>query len=225
MSITSAKFLTITVLVALVTGCQYFGNRTPVDGSSVMGNGSNSSPAEENGPSGDEPRDSLSPDEVRTFLASLFHDKKAGIWQCEFPEGGGHERMQLTQAVPNADVSVLIAQLNEYFSTEAQPLVSLSAVEADTARVTVSDDQQLGERMGSAGANCYLASVTYSLTSIEPVDYVWFDIQAGSHALPGRYGRADFSDLWPLEDLYSDEQAGIPPGKGIPQPSRQSHSS
>jgi hypothetical protein len=46
--------------------------------------------------------------------------------------------------------------------------------------------------MGSAGANCYLGEVVYSVTSIDGINAVIFEFKEGSHAVPGKYSRIDF---------------------------------
>ncbi len=42
--------------------------------------------------------------------------------------------------------------------------------------------------------------MTFSLTSIEEIDYIWLEVPEGDHAAPGRFGRASFPDLLPLID-------------------------
>jgi hypothetical protein len=68
----------------------------------------------------------------------------------------------------------------------------------DTLVVTVGDPEHLTQRLGTTGALCYLAAVTFSLTSIDGVEYVWLDVPDGDHAGPGRFGRASFPYLLPL---------------------------
>ena len=187
MKTTQTKLLCIAMILSLITGCRFFGN-------DVL----------ENNRSGEDKisAESIIPTkDVRAFLSELFNGKETGIWQCVYPENGEHERVELVEAMPAANIETVIEQLNSRFQSSDQPVIQLSQIEADTVTITVTDDRQLGEQMGSSGASCYLATVTYSLTSVEGVDYVWFDITEGSHAMPGRYGREDFSELWPLQAI------------------------
>ena len=70
----------------------------------------------------------------------------------------------------------------------------------DTVVVTVGDPSHLTQRMGTTGATCYVAEVTFSMTSMDEVDYIWLDVPDGDHAGPGRFGRASFPHLFPLID-------------------------
>lgn len=137
--------------------------------------------------------------DLRGFLADLFHDKNTALWECIFPPTGGQEWIGMKEEVPSSDLSTVIEKLNTNFSETNQPLLQLTKVEEDTAVVGVSNESLLVNGMGTTGAYCYLAAVTFSLTSVDDIDYVWFDIKEGSHAVPGRYSRADFSNLWPLQ--------------------------
>ncbi len=46
--------------------------------------------------------------------------------------------------------------------------------------------------MGTAGAQSYIATITYSLTELAEINYVNFDFKEGDHALPGTYKRTGF---------------------------------
>lgn len=186
--------MSLVMILSLTTGCRFFGSDISEDNRS----GEDKISAES----------IISTKDVRDFLSKLFNEKETGIWQCVYPENGEHERVELVEAMPNANVEKVIEQLNGRFQSSNQPIIEQSQIEADTVTITVTDDQQLGERMGSSGASCYLATVTYSLTSIPGVDYVWFDITEGSHAAPGRYGREDFSELWPLQAVAKPTSNG-----------------
>ena len=64
----------------------------------------------------------------------------------------------------------------------------------DTLYVSIPDSEFLGQRMGSAGAQAYMASTTYNLTELKNIKYVNFDMEAGDHASPGTYSRESFEN-------------------------------
>ena len=68
-------------------------------------------------------------------------------------------------------------------------------VSNDTLYVTIPDSEYLTERMGSSGAQAYLASTTYNLTELRGIQFVNYDFEAGDHLSPGTFGRKDFDDF------------------------------
>ena len=65
----------------------------------------------------------------------------------------------------------------------------------DTAFLKIDDANQLTQSMGSAGAQAYLAELTFALTEVSGIKHVKLDFQEGDHAMPGVYQRSDFQDL------------------------------
>lgn len=62
----------------------------------------------------------------------------------------------------------------------------------DTVFVSIPDAQYLTQSMGSTGAFGFMAEVTYSLTEIPGIAFVYFKFNEGDHASPGLYRREDF---------------------------------
>lgn len=103
------------------------------------------------------------------------------------------------------DIKKLIFALNksdadpESFRTPANeeqndpPKLKLKKIVGRTISVEVINDQYLTQRMGSFGANAFLAAATYTLTEHRHVNTVNFIFAAGDHATPGRYARKDFT--------------------------------
>ena len=71
--------------------------------------------------------------------------------------------------------------------------------EGDTAVVTLERSYVVTEQIGSTGAHCFFAGVTFSLTSFGDIEHVRFDIKPGNHGGPGKYDRTDFVYFLPLE--------------------------
>jgi hypothetical protein len=71
------------------------------------------------------------------------------------------------------------------------PKIRLQKVDRKTAIIEIANDQYLN-KMGSSGAQGYLASVTFTLTENAGINSVKFMFDAGEHAMPGVYDRSSF---------------------------------
>jgi hypothetical protein len=138
-------------------------------------------------------------DWVRERLWILFHDEKPALWACD---EGANQGVRVKE-LPSASPETMIQELNDWFKAlnpeYESPGLALEGMDGDTAVVSLAQANVVTEQMGSTGAQCYLAGVTFSLTSFESIDHVRFDIKEGSHGGPGRYDRADFVYFLPLE--------------------------
>lgn len=65
----------------------------------------------------------------------------------------------------------------------------------DTIYVHIPRSEMLTERIGSTGAEMYMASTTYSLTDLKGIKYVNYDFEEGDHASPGVFSKDDFKRL------------------------------
>ncbi len=65
----------------------------------------------------------------------------------------------------------------------------------DTIYVHIPHSEMLTERIGSSGAEMYMASTTWSLTELKGIRYVNYDFEEGDHASPGIYKRDDFKNF------------------------------
>ncbi len=129
----------------------------------------------------------------RKKLRAALDDPRTGLWE----PGPDALSIRFARPVPAASLDDLVRAFNERFSGSGVPQARLLSVDGSTARVGVSDDALLSERMGSAGSTMYLASLTYTLTSFPGIDRLFLDIRPGSHAGPGYLSRATFPDLVP----------------------------
>lgn len=127
-------------------------------------------------------------------LQPLLMDNRIGLWEAD------EQAMFIRFGDPVAaqDVSDLVAAFNERNAGSMNPALRLISMDDAVARVGVSDDAQLGERMGSTGSEMFVSTMTYTLTSLPRIDSVYLDIQPGSHAGPGYYSRRSWLDL--IED-------------------------
>ena len=104
-----------------------------------------------------------------------------GVWYI-----GPYEKPLPRKRIQNATVNDLLLALNRLLRRDQLPEVILTKIENQTAHVKVSDDTQLTQQMGSAGAEAYLNAVTFTLCSLDAIHCVQFDFQAGVHAAPGK---------------------------------------
>ena len=130
------------------------------------------------------------------------------IWHVEVNASAKTEalvRGGKIDAIRNDEMK-LVAALNgtnkdpEKFRTKAgqepnaTPKVKLLNVKKNIASVEVINAEYLTQRMGSSGAQAYLASVTFTLTENPQIKKVKFIFEEGDHAMPGTYSRQDFKN-------------------------------
>jgi hypothetical protein len=124
----------------------------------------------------------------RARIEQLAGGYPAGIWECD----AGAEWIVFKRKLENPTTDAVIAALNEVSRTYNEPGILLLKQDRSDLYLSVGQAEQLTQRMGSAGANCYLGRIVYSLTAIDAVDTIVFDFEEGSHAVPGRYTRNHF---------------------------------
>ena len=94
----------------------------------------------------------------------------------------------------NADTLTAATLINDLNAAWENIKLVLLKTSNDTLYVSIPDSKFLGEQMGSAGAQAYMASTTYSLTELKGIDYVNYDMKAGDHVSSGTYSRKDFEN-------------------------------
>lgn len=65
----------------------------------------------------------------------------------------------------------------------------------DTVFVSIPNSEYLTQKIGSSGAENFMATTTFSLTEMKGIKYVNFKFKAGDHATPGVYSRSDFKAM------------------------------
>jgi hypothetical protein len=116
-------------------------------------------------------------------------DRRTGLWKLD----DSATRMVFDQELPGARPADIVRELNKRYPA---PGIVLRKVTKSAVVVEVKDDEMLTQRMGSTGAQAYLATVTYSLTSVPGIQSVEFHFTPGDHASPGKYTRRAFRDLF-----------------------------
>jgi elongation factor P hydroxylase len=124
-------------------------------------------------------------------LRSLLLDNRVGLWGS----GDQAEHIHFLDSVDTHSARDLVDAFNARFAGDFNPRLQLQSVQGSVARVSVPDDDQLTERMGTAGSRMYIATTTYTLTSLCRIDSVYFDIEQGSHAGTGYASRETYVEM------------------------------
>jgi len=74
----------------------------------------------------------------------------------------------------------------------------------DTIFVKIDNSEYLTQQMGTAGADEYMISATFTLTELPKIKFVNFDFEYGDHASPGTYNRKYYLD-WIKENKELNE--------------------
>ncbi|NNF98621.1 MAG: hypothetical protein HKM93_04530 [Desulfobacteraceae bacterium] len=121
-------------------------------------------------------------DDMSGWSGQLVNHLGPCVWYfSEFEKPLPHEIME------NANPQQLVEKLNILFKSSGSPEVILGEIENGIAQVRVSDETQLTQRMGTAGATAYINAVTYTLVSVTSINCVDFQFTVGDHAIPGKY--------------------------------------
>jgi len=132
-------------------------------------------------------------------------DEKSFVWLVEYDSNGSAMLVRGRKInTIKAELNKLIAALNRHEARSAlsRPEIegapgaylklTLQKTEKPVAVVEITNEKYLTEKMGSSGAQDYLAAATYTLTENPGITTVEFVFHAGEHAMPGPYTREAF---------------------------------
>lgn len=131
---------------------------------------------------------------IDLYMNSITSDGAPGIWAVK--DSNGASILYLAKPMNNARVKAMVDSLNA--AKGDNPKMAYLKTECGTVFVKVIDSDLLTERMGTTGAESYLAAATYSFTSLQGIARVHFDFEEGDHASPGTYMRLNFFHFWPI---------------------------
>ncbi|MFD2162543.1 hypothetical protein ACFSJU_09065 [Paradesertivirga mongoliensis] len=94
--------------------------------------------------------------------------------------------------IGKADVDDMLRVINAKYEGIKLDLISSKT---DTVNLRIADASKLTQEMGSAGAEAYLAEVTFSLTELPGIKAIKVEFEEGDHAMPGVYTREDFKNV------------------------------
>ncbi|MES1197747.1 MAG: hypothetical protein ABUL41_00535 [Chitinophagaceae bacterium] len=101
-------------------------------------------------------------------------------------------KKQRTTNTDTLTAETLISYINEAWENV---ILVFNKVSNDTLYVSIPDNDFLAERMGSAGAEAYMASTTYNLTELKGIRFVNYNFKEGDHLSPGVFSRDDFGNF------------------------------
>lgn len=78
---------------------------------------------------------------------------------------------------------------------DSESKVDFVEITGDTIVIRILNDTFLTQQMGTLGAECYMAETVYTLTEIDSIKFVRFEMDYGSHANPGLYSREDYEKM------------------------------
>lgn len=93
------------------------------------------------------------------------------------------------------------------------PKLKFIDIQIGIVSVEVVNSRYLTQRMGTTGADAFMATATFTLTEHEKIDAVNFIFEEGDHAVPGVYSRAVFKMYWNIEN---DDKVNTPPREQRP---------
>lgn len=103
---------------------------------------------------------------------------------------------KLIYAINGSDKDPELFRAREHEEPIGPPKLKLIGIEGEVLSVEVINDEYLTQRMGSTGANEFLATATFTLTEYDNIKIVNFIFEEGDHAVPGLYSREDFLRTW-----------------------------
>jgi hypothetical protein len=146
--------------------------------------------------------------QLEAWAGALVEGYGPGIWTA-----GEYFRPVYDREPRQSTVPDIIAELNDYHRKHNNPLLVLKKIDGRTLVIGVSDDRRLTTQMGSSGAQEYLQTAAYSLTSLDRVNCVSFDFEEGDHAAPGRFCRPPGKrGQTPFVPLIIAPEGGAPTG-------------
>jgi hypothetical protein len=112
-------------------------------------------------------------------------DTELYVWRAN----SENQKLKNPKAGASFPVDSLIKGLNRYY-----PDIQLEKIRqgADTLYTAIKDSEFLTQRMGSTGAEVYIADVILNLTTVPGINYVSVDFAEGDHAQPGTWSKENF---------------------------------
>ena len=122
---------------------------------------------------------------------SLLHVKNETLlWHVDDAKGLKLHRPAVA-GIDTMSAQNIIQLINNNYDSIHLDYVKISH---DTIYVHIPNSEMLTERIGSTGAEMFMASTTYSLTELKGIHFVNYDFVEGEHAAPGVYDRDNFKN-------------------------------
>lgn len=116
------------------------------------------------------------------------------IWKYDFNEQTEEfEVKQLRSVESDAMSGEIIAEIINKSWPRVQ--IEFTRTSNDTVFISIPDSEALTQQMGSAGAESFMISTTFSFTELKGINHVSFDFEEGDHARPGVYSRESWQGI------------------------------
>jgi hypothetical protein len=121
------------------------------------------------------------------------YDSSEAIFKYSFNQQS--ESFEIKQMRP-VNNDTLSGEILEKITNKTWPKVQVkyNGTSNDTAFVSIPFSTVLTQQMGSAGAESFMVSTTWTFTLLKGIQYISFDFAVGDHAMPGVYSR----DSWEI---------------------------
>jgi hypothetical protein len=122
------------------------------------------------------------------FESSVVYNPSDAIWHQHYDQQTQEFVMEQIRPVNNDTLS---GEILEKIINKSWPSVQIKFIRIsnDTAFISIPDSEVLTQQMGTAGAENFMVSTTYTFTELKGIKYVSFDFKEGDHAIPGVYKR------------------------------------
>lgn len=125
--------------------------------------------------------------EIRSESSSVY-DPTEAIWGYDYNQQT--EEFEVNQ-LRMVDTDALTGETLEKIVNKTWPRVQIKFIRTsnDTAFITIPSSEVLTQQMGTAGAEAFMISTTFSFTELKGINHLSFDFEEGDHAAPGVYNR------------------------------------
>jgi len=126
-------------------------------------------------------------------VSSVVYNPHEALWSYVYNQQT--EKSEVKQLRP-VDSDTLTAETLEKIINNSWPRVQIQFIRTsnDTVFIAIPNSEVLTQQMGSAGAESFMVTTTYSFTELRGIDYVSFNFEEGDHGVPGVYHRRSWDE-------------------------------
>ncbi|RZF61962.1 hypothetical protein EWE74_03865 [Sphingobacterium corticibacterium] len=152
----------------------------------ILGVGCN--PSRQQGEEQYDESDTMKMDTVQQVENPFIYVPTEAFWEYQYDTVTLDFKPVKVREVP---ADSLTAEGIETMINHTWPNVQVRYIETfgDTVYLEIPESTVLTQQMGTAGAEQFMVSTTYSFTELPDVRYVAFGFEEGDHAVPGVYSR------------------------------------
>jgi spore germination protein YaaH len=125
--------------------------------------------------------------------SSVVYQPAEAIWAYDYNQVSEEFELKQLRAV---DKDTLTGETLEKIINKTWPKVQVKfiGISNDTAFISIPESEVLTQQMGSAGAEGFMISTTFSFTELKGINFVSFDFEEGDHGVPGVYTRTSWGE-------------------------------